>query len=242
MKKLAVLALSIVASVSLGLTAPSAFAHAPAVSGLSVCSDGVKTINWTLHNSETVAGTNRTMTIFSETVTKGALPLPIGTVVQPNGATSTDAHPATTYVAADTGSVTWNVVVNFSGGGPQNVAGSATVALVEGCIPVTTTTLPPVTTTIPPVTTTVKPIVTTVPTTVPTVIPVVPTIPVTTTSTTTTVPTVVVGPGEQRIPLATTGSSSAGGLAFGLLFLITGWLVVTSAAPKRSAYRTDFSE
>lgn len=218
----------------LALTADSAFAHAPAVSGVSVCSDGVKTITWTLHNSETVAGTNRTMTLVSETVTKGALPLPLGTVVKPNGATSTDAHATTTYAASDAGAVTWGVVVNFSGGGPQNVAGTATVALAEGCVPASTTTLPLVPTTVPLVTTTLPPVTTTLPIAVPL-------LPATPVATTTTVPVVVFGPGDQRIPLATTGGRSAGWTALGLLFLSAGLLALTFMGP-RPEYRTDFSE
>ena len=72
------------ATAALVALAPAAFAHHPLVSGTVACaSDGTQVITWNIQNSETTAGTNRTMVITSAAASSGGITGLVGQTVKP---------------------------------------------------------------------------------------------------------------------------------------------------------------
>lgn len=66
------------------LFAAPAFAHHPIISGEALCNeDGTQTVTWTLTNSESVEGTNRSMTIDRVTIDRGEVGYGVGQTFPP---------------------------------------------------------------------------------------------------------------------------------------------------------------
>jgi LPXTG-motif cell wall-anchored protein len=148
----------------LGVFVAPAFAHHPIVTGDVSCStDGATVaVAWHLQNSESVlpAGTGRIMTVNSAVVDQGTLVgIQPGTTVLPQPLPGSTVNGSTTLASAATGSITLTLHVRWDSPGPQDVTGTATVALPGSCPHPTTTTsaAPATTTTQPPRTTTTQP-------------------------------------------------------------------------------------
>jgi hypothetical protein len=129
-----------------------AFAHHPIVTGEVACStDGTSvTVAWHLQNSESVlpAGTGRIMTVISAVVDKGTLTgIQAGTTVLPQPLPASTVNGSTTLPSTTTGSITLTLHARWDSPGPQDVAGTATVALPGSCPHPTTTTAAPATAT-----------------------------------------------------------------------------------------------
>ena len=161
-RPLAVLALS--GGLIIGTALP-ALAHHPELSGVVACTSGQQIITWTVKNSETTTGSNRTMTIDQLSVSSGSVVgLAVGAVFPPQPKVGSVKTATTTLSGTKTGTVTLTVRADWYGGS-QDVVRSTSVTLAGGCtVPTTTTTVPPTTTTtttVPPTTTTTLPPTTT---------------------------------------------------------------------------------
>ena len=221
------LALLTVVAFVLVLAAP-ALAHHPVISGEVLCDQesGSWLVVWEVANSETVAGSNRTMTIDAVTYNGPALTLiVVGAVVPPDQVIIEHQQvqqgvELTLIVRGD-----WDL------GGSQDISRQATVQVPdEPCTSTTTTTtpttVPPTTTpptTTPPTTTppTTTPPTTTPPTTTPpTTVPPT-TVPPTTVPPTTVPPTVaptsIVTTTQETLPVTGFSDSGVGGAGVALL-------------------------
>jgi hypothetical protein len=136
------LAVALLAGGLIVTSATAASAHHPIVSGETVCADdGQQTITWTVTNSESATGTNRSMELDQVTIDRGVVGFTVGQLFAPTPATSSSQEATSTYDGDETGDVTLTVRADFKPGenAPQNVLGSATVELVGECVAVTTT-------------------------------------------------------------------------------------------------------
>ena len=122
-------------------TALPAFAHHPELSGIVACTSGQQVITWTVRNSETTSGSNRTMTIDQISATSGTVEgLVVGTVFPPQPKAGSVRTATTTVSGTKTGSVTLTVRGDWAGGS-QNVVRTVRVTLPGGCtVPTTTST------------------------------------------------------------------------------------------------------
>jgi hypothetical protein len=143
--------------------AAPAFAHHPIVSGTVECAEnGHQIITWTVSNSETVSGTNRTMTLDQVHVSSGSVSgIGVGTAFPPS-ALSNSTRTATTDLPGDqTGNVTLQVRGDWSSGGPQNVSVTSDPVHLKGECEDTTSSSSTTTTTEATTTTTTQAAVTT---------------------------------------------------------------------------------
>lgn len=138
MKK--VLTAALLAAGLIVTTATAASAHHPIVSGKTVCAEnGKQTITWTVRNSESVTGTNRTMEIDQVSIDRGKVSFTVGQDFAPTPTAGSTQSSTSTYDGDETGNVTLKVRVDFSGqNGPKDIKGEATVKLVGKCVAVTT--------------------------------------------------------------------------------------------------------
>ncbi|HVV36086.1 MAG TPA: hypothetical protein VHC63_05735 [Acidimicrobiales bacterium] len=113
-----------------------ASAHHPIVSGEVACSPDGQTVvvSWHVQNSETVSGTNRTMTLLSAVVSQGTLVgISAGMTAPPQPLAGSTINGSTTLPSTTSGSVTLTVHGRWPSPGPQDVTGSATVELPGAC-------------------------------------------------------------------------------------------------------------
>jgi LPXTG-motif cell wall-anchored protein len=143
---------SAVALLTLGIVtalATPAFAHTPDLTGEVVCAtNGHQVVTWTVTNSETVEGSNLTMTVDEITVSSGTVdPISAGTVFPPQPEAGSTQTATTDLPGSEAGVVTLTVAGTWSDDWKESQ--SASVTLPGTCEePVTTTTtLPPTTTT-----------------------------------------------------------------------------------------------
>jgi hypothetical protein len=132
-------ALLVVLGTVLGFATP-AFAHHPALSGTARCINGQWVITWTISNSESTSGSNRTMTVdqIGVTASSGVTGLAVsgvavGTSFPPATSANWTRTATTTLAGTVTGSVTLTVRADWSRSGPQNVSRTATVSLPGSC-------------------------------------------------------------------------------------------------------------
>ncbi|HVT76451.1 MAG TPA: hypothetical protein VHD87_05435, partial [Acidimicrobiales bacterium] len=119
----------------LTLVSPAS-AHHPIVSGEVACSADGQTVvvSWHVQNSETVTGTNRTMTLLSAVVSQGTLVgISAGMTAPPQPLAGSTINGSTTLPSTTSGSVTLTVHGRWPSPGPQDVTGSATVQLPGAC-------------------------------------------------------------------------------------------------------------
>jgi hypothetical protein len=210
-----------------------AYAHHPIVTGSVACAtDGHQVVSWHAQNSESVSGSNRSMTLISVALDKGTLSgFGVGAVVTPQPTAGSTVNGTSMYVSNDASTVTLTVHGSWDNGGPQDVAASGKVTLGGKCVIPTTTTVPKTTTTtVAKTTTTTEPSTTTssVPdattTTSTTVASTTTTVPGATTTTvpgattTTTVGTNVLGQQFTRTPPAASAPLALTGGAFAKVF------------------------
>jgi LPXTG-motif cell wall-anchored protein len=143
-----------VALLTLGIVtalATPAFAHHPDLTGEVACAtNGQQVVTWTVTNSETVDGSDRTMTLDQVAVSSGTVgPIAIDTSFPPQPEAGSTQTSTTVLPGTETGVVTLTVRGDWDKDGPQDVEQSVSVTLPGTCMePVTTTTtLPPTTTT-----------------------------------------------------------------------------------------------
>jgi hypothetical protein len=119
--------------------APAALAHHPIVSGTTACqADGTQKVTWTVTNSESTAGSNRTMTIDA-----GGVNVSQGSAI--NGISAGQSYPPTPTAGSTKtgtqsfggkagGSVTLSITASWSNNGPQHVTSAlASVTLKSDC-------------------------------------------------------------------------------------------------------------
>ncbi len=131
-----VIVTGIVAAVVMGLAAP-AWAHHPALSGTTVCTNAEHVVTWTIENSETNHPGG--MAIAEATATIGAQSYPVTGYTSPLPNLGTTS--ATTIVPGDvTGTIKLRVVGVWTADGHTSTR-STTVDLIENCVPQSTTTV-----------------------------------------------------------------------------------------------------
>ena len=154
-RPLAVLALS--AGLVVGTALP-ALAHHPELSGSVACTNGQQIITWTIKNSESTSGSNRTMVVDQISVSAGTVVgVAVNAVFPPKPTSGSVKTATTTFSGTNTGPVTLTVRADWIGGS-QNVVRTASVTLPGQCtVPTTTTTTTTTTTSTTTTTTTTVP-------------------------------------------------------------------------------------
>lgn len=127
----------IIVCLLLGILAPAALAHTPSVTGSAECIAGEWVVTWTVTNSETTSGTNRTMTIDTLTLApSGSVAgLAAGQQFAPQPTVGSTKTGTSTYPGSTSGTFTLTVVADWDDGGPQNVTSDppASVTLDGSC-------------------------------------------------------------------------------------------------------------
>jgi len=122
----------------ISLLATPAFANFPMVSGSVACKSGHQKVTWTVTNSESTDGTNRSMTLEAVSVSQGSVSgLSVGQVLPPQPLAGSTVTGTTMLSGTSTGSVTLTVTGHFyeSDGSDTGLVDteSATVTLPGGC-------------------------------------------------------------------------------------------------------------
>lgn len=129
------LAALLVMGAIVGLATPASANH-PVVSGRVACVGDQQVVTWTVENSESVSGTDRTMTVDEISVSPGTVSgVEAGDVLPPTPRAGS-SRTATTVLPGDwTGRVTLAVLAHWSDGGLQDQVRRATVEVPGGCEP-----------------------------------------------------------------------------------------------------------